>query len=189
AAHPDILYTLVQTNDAVLLAKQIYSAKLNIPYLMGTFQATLPEFKNALGEVQECWTGVNTYEVGLHTKADAKEPKLFPAADEWEAAARAKYHKEPEYQEVGSYISTIIALLAVEHTNATDRDHVGPALAAEAYDTMMGSSRFEPSAIALHQAFGRVIDFQLQKEGDAFKSVIFYPPSRAGGKLQACPTQ
>ena len=189
AAHPDILYTLVQTNDAVLLAKQIYSARLNIPYLIGTFQATLPEFRNALGDVQDCWTGVNTYVVGLHSKADAKEPKLFPASDEWEAAWRAKYHKEPEYMEAGSYISTMLALLAVERTNATDRDHVGPALAAAAYDTIMGNSRFEPSAIALHQAFGTVVNFQLQKQGGGYASVIFYPPARANGKLQACPAQ
>jgi branched-chain amino acid transport system substrate-binding protein len=189
AAHPDILYTLVQTSDAVLLAKQIYSAKLNIPYLIGTFQATLPEFKNALGDVQNCWTGVNTYVVGLHSKADATEPKLFPASDEWEAAWRAKYNKEPEYMEVGSYISAMLALLAVEQANATDRDHVGAVLAAEAHDTIMGNSRFEPSEIALHQAFGTVVDFQLQKQGDTYASVIFYPPARANGKLQACPAQ
>jgi branched-chain amino acid transport system substrate-binding protein len=189
STHPDIIYTLVQTNDAVLLAKQIYSAKLNVPYLIGTFQATLPEFKNSLGEVQNCWTGVNSYIMGLHAKADAKEPKLFPAGDEWEAAWRAKYNKEPEYMEAGSYISAMLALLAVEQANATDRDHVAAALAAQAHDTIMGNSRFVPSEIALHQAFGRVIDFQLQKQGDAYKSVIFYPLDRADGKLQACPAQ
>ena len=189
SAHPDILYTLVQTNDAVLLAKQVYAAKLNIPYLIGTFQATLPEFKNALGDVQNCWTGVNSYIMGLHAKADAKEPKLFPPGDEWEAAWRAKYNKEPEYMEAGSYISAMLALLAVEQANATDRDHVAAALAAQTHDTIMGSSRFVPSEIALHQAFGKVIDFQLQKQGDAFKSVIFYPVERADGKLQACPSQ
>jgi branched-chain amino acid transport system substrate-binding protein len=189
SAHPEILYTLVQTNDAILLAKQIYSAKLNIPYLIGTFQATLPEFKNSLGAVQNCWTGVNSYIMNLHTKADQAEPKLFPAGDEWEAAWRTKYHKEPEYMEVGAYISTMLALLAVEHSNAVDRDHVATALAAQSYQTIMGNSRFGPSEIALHQAFGKVIDFQLQKQGDGYDNVIFYPPERAGGKLVACPAQ
>ena len=53
----------------------------------------------------------------------------------------------------------------------------------------MGNSRFGPSEIALHQAFGKVIDFQLQKQGDGYDNVIFYPPERAGGKLVACPAQ
>jgi hypothetical protein len=66
---------------------------------------------------------------------------------------------------------------------------LGAALAAEVHDTVMGNSRFEPSEIALHQAFATVVDFQLQKQGDAYASVIFYPPARANGKLQACPTQ
>jgi branched-chain amino acid transport system substrate-binding protein len=189
AAKPDIAYTLVQTNDAVLLAKQIHTARLNIPYLIGTFQATLPEFKNSLGDVQECWTGVNSYIVNLHSAADAAEPKLFPASDEWESAWRAKYNKEPEYMEAGSYVSAMLTLLAVEQTKDVDRDHVSAALASAVHDTIMGNSKFVPSHIALHQAFGKVIDFQLQKKGAGYDSTIFYPPERADGKLEACPTQ
>ena len=91
--------------------------------------------------------------------------------------------------EAGSYISAMLALLAVEKANAADRDHLSTAIAAEVHDTVMGNSKFAPSAIALHQAFGTVVDFQLQKQGNTYASVIFYPPARADGKLQACPAQ
>lgn len=184
----DILYTLVQTSDAILLAKQIYSVKLNAPYLIGTFQATLPEFKNSLGDVQAYWTGVNTYIPDQHVKADPQEPKLFPASDEWESAWRKKYNKEPEYMEVGAYISCILALLAVEKTNSVDRDQMVKALEAQDHQTIMGSSKFEPSNVALHQAFGTVLDFQLQKQGESYASVVWYPEDRATGKLLPRPT-
>ena len=181
--HADVLYTLVQTSDAILLAKQIYSVKLNAPYLMGTFQATLPEWKKALGPLQNYWCGVNTYILDQHTKADPQEPKLFPGSDVWEAAWRAKCTKDPEFMEVGSYISCILALLAVEKANSVERAPVAKALAAGNYQTLMGSSRFEPSEIALHQAFGSVLDFQLQKKGSGFANVVWYPQDRADGKL------
>ena len=38
ARRPDILYVLVQTNDAIQLTKQIHAARLNVPYLVGTAQ-------------------------------------------------------------------------------------------------------------------------------------------------------
>lgn len=109
---PDVLYTLVQTSDAILLAKQIFSVKLTAPYLIGTFQTTLPEWKAALGDVQAYWTGVNTYIPNQHTKADPIEPKLFPSSDDWEDAWRKRWNKEPEYMEVGAYASCMLALLA-----------------------------------------------------------------------------
>lgn len=185
--NPDILYTLVQTTDAIVLAKQIFSTKMTAPYLIGTFQATLPEFKNSLGDVQAYWTGVNTYIPGQHTRPDAKEPKLFPGSDEWEAAWRKRWNKEPEYMEAGSYISCMLALLAVERTRSVDRDKVSASMAAAAYQTPMGSSKFEPSEICLHQAFGTVLDFQLQKQGNTYASVVWYPPEKATGKLLARP--
>ncbi len=187
AQRPEVIYTLVQTDDAVLLAKQIYSAKLGVPYLIGTAQAILPEWKDAVGDVQNCWTGVATWMPGLTYPADAREPKLFPTAAEWEKRWRAKYNKEPEYMEVGAYVSTMLALLAVEKANSTDRDKLREALVSQAYSTPMGNSKFAPSEIILQQAFGEMVVFQQQKQPDGkFKSVIVYPEKVAQGKLQQC---
>ena len=187
AMHPDILYTLVQTTDAVVLAKQVYSAKLGVPYLIGTAQAILPEWKNAVGDVQECWTGVATWMPGLTYAADKREPKLFPSSADWEAMWRAKYKKEPEYMEVGAYVSTMLALLAVEKSKSTDRDKMRAALDSESYQTPLGNSKFAPSEIALQQAFSEMVVFQQQKQPDGtFKSVIIYPKNVAQGKLEKC---
>lgn len=187
AHRPDALYTLVQTDDAVLLAKQVYSAKLGIPYLIGTAQAILAEWKEATGDIQECWTGVATWLPGLSYAADKTEPKLFPSAADWEAHWRKKYSKEPEYMEVGAYVSTMLALLAVEKAKSTDRDKLHDALKTLAYDTPMGNSKFSASEIALNQAFGDMVVFQQQKQPDGkFRSVIVYPEKVATGKLQAC---
>lgn len=187
ARKPDVLYTLVQTDDAVLLAKQIYAAKLGIPHLIGTAQAILAEWKEATGEVQECWTGVATWMPGLTYAADKREPKLFPSAHDWEANWRKKYNKDAEYMEVGAYVSTMLALLAVEKSKSTDRDKIHDALLTLEYDTPMGNSKFAPSEIALNQAFGEMVVFQQQKQPDGkFKSVIVYPQQVAQGKLMAC---
>lgn len=187
ARHPDVLYTLVQTDDAVLLAKQIYAAKLGIPHLIGTAQAILAEWKEATGEVQQCWTGVATWMPGLTYAADKAEPKLFPSAADWEKHWREKYKKNPEYMEVGAYVSTMLALLAVEKSNSTDRDKIHDALVKLDYKTPMGDSKFSPSEIAQNQAFGDMVVFQQQKQPDGkFKSVILYPEDVATGKLQNC---
>lgn len=184
---PDILYTLVQTNDGVLLTKQIRALNLKIPYLLGTFQTTIPEWRKAVGDIQECWTGITTYMPGANFPADKREPKLFPAGNAWEEHWRARFHKEPEYMEAGAYVSTMLGLLAVEKAGSLDRDKVEKALAEESYDTVLGPSKFEPSEIALHQAFSKVLIFQQQKVGNEFKSVILYPPQAAQGKLKQCP--
>lgn len=187
AYRPDALYTLVQTDDAVLLAKQVYSAKLGISYQIGTAQAILAEWKEGTGDLQECWTGVATWMPGLAFAADKREPKLFPSAADWESHWRKKYNKDPEYMEVGAYVSTMLALLAVEKAKSTDRDKMHDALVTLAYDTPMGNSKFSPSEIALNQAFGDMVVFQQQKQPDGkFKSVIVYPEKVATGKLQAC---
>lgn len=186
ARKPDILYTLVQTDDAILLTKQVHAAKLNVPYLVGTFQATIPEWREAVGEVQNCWTGIATYLPGATYPADKAEPKLFPAAAEWEDAWRKRYNKEPEFMEAGAYVSAMLALLGVEKANSTDRDKLEAAMASQNFMTVLGDSKFEPSEIALHQAFGKMVAFQQQKVGNAFKSVIVYPPEAASGKFQPC---
>jgi ABC-type branched-subunit amino acid transport system substrate-binding protein len=188
AQKPDMIYTLLQTADAVQVTKQIKSVNLGVPYLIGTFQAALPEWKNAVGDLQQCWTGVTTYLPGANFPADKREPKLFPSGNTWEAAWRARYKKEPEYMEAGAYISTILALLAIEKTNSLDRDKIAAALSEADYASVLGPTKFEPSEIGLHQAFSRMLVFQQQKTANGYEPVLLYPTANAKGKLQSCPT-
>jgi len=186
ARKPDVLYLIVQTDDAVQMAKQIQVARLGIPYLIGQAQAQLPEWQKAVGEAQNCWTGVTTYLNGLTFPADKREPRLFPSAADFEAKWRARFKEEPKFLEAGYYASTMLALLAVEQTKSVDRDKLRAALAAMDYMTPMGRAKFEPSEISPHQAFSSMIVFQRQKKGSGFENVIFYPPEVATGKLQPC---
>jgi branched-chain amino acid transport system substrate-binding protein len=184
---PDILYVAVQTNDAIQLTKQIQAARLNVPYLIGTAQAQLPEWQNAVGDSQACWTGVTTWVPGLSYPADKKEPKLFPSAADWEKAWQEKFKAVPEFLEVGYYASTILALLAVEATKSADREVLRKWLEEQQYQTPVGDSKFVKSRIALHQAFGEMVVFQRQKKADGtFEGVLVYPPQIATGKLQPC---
>lgn len=187
AHKPDVLYVLAQTDDAVLIARQIRTSKLGIKVILGTANATLPEWKTAVGDLQECWTGVTTYLPDLPYPADTKEPKLFPSGVEWAKMFRAKYHKEPEYMEAGAYVSMILTLLAEEKVDSFDREKLGGALSAQSYETPLGNSTFGPSDIISHQAFSKMVVFQQQKIGDIFKSVLLYPPEVAQGELKLCP--
>ena len=189
AMHPQIVYTLMQTDDAVLIAKQIRAAKLDPQYLIGTAQAILPEWRSAVGDIQECWTGVATWLPGLGYPADKTEPKLFPASATWETDWRQRNQREAEFMDAGAYVSTMLALLAVEKANSTDRDKIEKALAEGDYMTPLGESKFVPSELAVHQAFSKMVVFQLQKGADGFKSVLLYPADIAQGKLQSCPTE
>ena len=186
ARKPDILYVLVQTNDAIQLSKQIQAARMGVPYLVGTAQTQLPEWQKAVGDAQECWTGVTTWVPGLAFPADPKEPKLFPSAADWEKTWFEKYKVVPEFLEVGYYASTILALLAVEQTNSTDREKLKDALQKQSHQTPLGSSKFRPSRVAVNQAFDTMVVFQRQKKGSEYESVLVYPPEVATGKLQAC---
>ena len=187
ATRPDILYALMQTTDAVQFAKQVYTAKTGIPYLVGTAQAQLTEWQQAVGEAQNCWTGVTTWVNGLAYPADPREPKLLPAAASWEAAWRTKYGKAPEFLEAGYYVSTVLALLAVEATKSVDRDVLKTWLLAQDYKSPMGlHSKFKPSEITPHQAFGEMVVFQRVKEGNGYVSKLIYPKEIASGTLQTC---
>ena len=188
AARPDVLYTLMQTTDAVQFAKQVYTAKVGIPSLVGTAQAQLPEWQEAVGEAQNCWTGVTTWVTGLKLPADPREPKLFPSAADWETAWRAKYdNKTPEFLEAGYYVSTILTLLAVEQTKSIDREKIKVWLETQDYKTPLAlSSKFLPSEVALHQAFGTMVVFQQVKEGNGYISKVVYPKELATGDLQPC---
>src|SRR3546814_7704186 len=48
-----ILLGLVQTSDAVTLAKQVHTRKLKVPYLIGTAATQLDEWQKAVGPAQE----------------------------------------------------------------------------------------------------------------------------------------
>ncbi len=187
AAKPDILYALMQTTDAVQFAKQVYTAKIGVPYLVGTAQAQLPEWQEAVGQAQQCWTGVTTWVTGLKLPADPREPKLLPSAADWEAAWRARYNRPPEFLDVGYYVSTILALLAVEQTKSLDREKIKEWLEQQDYKSPLGlSSKFMPSEITPHQAFGEMVVFQQVKEGDKFVSKVIYPKGLATATLQSC---
>lgn len=187
ARRPDVLYVLVQTNDAIQLAKQIDAAGLGISQLVGTAQAQLTEWQDAVGNAQDCWTGVTTYVSGLTFPADEKEPELFPSSADFEKTWMEKHKVVPDFLEVAFYNSTILALLAVEETKSTDREKMKEWLVSQEYQTPLGSSKFEKSRIALHQAFGTMVVFQRQKQEDgSIKTVILYPEQIATGKLQSC---
>jgi branched-chain amino acid transport system substrate-binding protein len=187
ARKPDILYAVMQTTDAVQFTKQVYAAKTGIPHLVGTAQAQLPEWQDSVGEAQQCWTGVTTWVAGLPFPGDEREPKLLPSAADWETAWRTKFSKEPEFLEVGYYVSTILALLAVEATGSTDRDAIKGWLEQQDYKSPMGlSSKFSPSEVSPHQAFSTMVVFQRIKEGDAYVSKLIYPAEIATAKLAAC---
>lgn len=187
ARNPDILYLLVQTNDAIQLTKQIATARLDVPVQLGTAQVQLSDWQDAVGEQQGCWTGVTTWVSGLQYPADEKEPELFPSAADFEKMWAERYGTNPDFLEVGYYISTILALLAVDETGSSDRDVVKDWLEQQEFNTPLGSSKFEPSRVALHQAFGTMVVFQRQRQDDgSFKSVIVYPEAAATGELQLC---
>lgn len=188
ARRPDVLYVLVQTNDAIQIAKQIQSARLGVPYLVGTAQTQLSEWQDAIGDAQICWTGVTTWVPGaMSFPADAREPKLFPAAQEWEKAWVEKYKAVPDFLEVGYYISTILTLLAVEETKSTDREKMTAWLQKQEYQTPLGDSKFIASRVALNQAFGTMIVFQrVKKQGGTITSAVVYPEKTATAKLQPC---
>lgn len=187
AKRPDVLYLAVQTNDAIQLTKQIQAARMSVPYLVGTAQAQLPEWQNAVGDAQACWTGVTTWLPGLSFPADKREPQLFPSAADWEKMWVEKYKAPPEFLEVGYYASTILALLAVEATKSTDRDKLKDWLEQQQFQTPLGDSKFSPSRVAAHQAFGTMVVFQREKAEDGgYRSVLFYPEQIATGKLKPC---
>ncbi len=187
ALRPDMLYVLMQTNDTIQFTKQVHTAKTGIKYLVGTASSQLPEWQDAVGDAQNCWTGVTTWTPGLGFPADPREPKLFPDSNSWEAAWRTKFKREPEFLDVGYYVSTVLALLAVEATKSVDRDQLVGWLKQQDYKTPLAlSSKFEKSEITPHQAFSKMVVFQRVKAKDGYITQIIYPPEIAKGKLQAC---
>ncbi len=179
-AKPDVLVGIVQTTDAIVLAKQIHVGNLGIPYLAGTAYPQLKTWADGVGEAANGWVGATTYLPGMDAPADKKYPKIFPAMKDWEAAFTRKYNREPEFLDVTVYTSAAMLFLAMERAGGPDRDKVAKELRNLGVDTMLGESTFIPTkGGALNQAFNEMIVYQ--RRGD--KYVIVYPKQFANGQL------
>jgi branched-chain amino acid transport system substrate-binding protein len=167
-AHPDILLGLVQTTDGITLAKQVYVQRLGAPYLIGTAYPQLKQWQDATAEAQEGWVGVTTYIPGLKAKADPNYPKLFPDSDAWIAEFTKRYNREPEFIDVGAYVSTCMLLLAIEKAGGDNKEKVAEELKKLDVHTMIGRGHFAPTGYGtLNQAFSDVVVHQRVKGKDA----------------------
>ena len=181
---PDILLAVVQTTDAITLAKQAKTLRLKIPYLVGTAATQLTEWQQAVGEAQEGWLGISTYLPGNENwPTDKTYPKLLPSTREWEASFDAKYHTVPDYDDVTCYVNIIQLLQSMQNADSADKEKVADALRKLDVMTPMGRGKFEPSEGTKQQAFANLIVFQRQ----GGKNVILYPSDAATGKIEAVP--
>lgn len=180
-AKPDVLLGLVQTSDAIQLAKQIHIARLDVPYLVGTVYPQIPDWITAVGEAADKWIGVTTYLPGMGFAGDPNHPKRLPGIKDWEEQFRARYQREPEFLDVTTYTSAMMLFMAMEKANSTDKEKVAEALKNLGVQTMLGEARFEKSQNgAENQAFSKMIVFQRQGDGYA----VLYPEAAATGKAQ-----
>ncbi|MEP9380477.1 ABC transporter substrate-binding protein [Aquabacter sp. CN5-332] len=180
---PDVLLGLVQTTDAVTLAKQIYTRKLPVPYLVGTAATQLDEWQKAVGPAQEGWVGVTTYLPGLHRPGNTEYPKLFPPSDEWEAAFVKKYGQQPDFEDAGCYVTAMLLFLAIDKAGGDDKDKVAAELRKmDIPNTLLGTAKFvaTPSGTK-QQAFTNMVVFQ-RHDG---KDLMLYPPGPETGKIHA----
>ena len=180
-AKPDVLVCLVQTTDAIVLAKQIHVAKLGIPVLVGTIYPTLQTWADAVGEAANGWIGAAAYLPGQAVPADPKYPKLFPAAKDWEAAFTKKYNREPEWVDAMVYSSAAMLFLAIDRAGGGDKERVAKELRNLGVQTIMGEGKFVPTpGGAVNQAFNEMI--VLQRQGD--KLVTVWPKARSSGQVK-----
>jgi branched-chain amino acid transport system substrate-binding protein len=179
-ARPDVLLGLVQTTDGITLTKQAYVQRLGVPYLIGTAYPQLKQWQDATGEAQEGWVGVTTYIPGVEVKADAKYPKLFPNSADWVAEFKKRYNREPEFIDVGAYVSACMLLIAIDNAGGVDdKQKVAEELKKLDVSTMIGRGHFEPTHNGtLNQAFADVIVHQRVGGKDA----ILFPPQFATTK-------
>lgn len=178
--NPDILVGLVQTTDAITLAKQIYTRKLGIPHLVGTAYTQLDEWQDAVGDAQNGWLGVTTYLPGVERPANADYPELFPAATEWEDRFRERYGHDPDFLDIGNYASAGMLLVALERAGG-DVDKAAEELRNMDIPTVNGRGKFEPSGRGTkYQAFTDMIVFQRRDN----ENVVIWPLDAANGELQ-----
>jgi branched-chain amino acid transport system substrate-binding protein len=176
-----VLIGLVQTTDAVTLAKQVHTRRLNIPFLVGTSYTQLREWQAAVGEAQEGWIGVTTYIPGMERAASKDFPEIFPKLTEWATRFRQKYNIEPDFLDVLNYATTAILLIAIDRAKSADKAKVADELRKLDIDTISGRAKFIPSGGGTkQQAFTDMVVFQRQKG----KNVLVYPADIANGSLQ-----
>jgi hypothetical protein len=94
ARKPDVLYLVVQNDDAVQMAKQIQVARPGIANLIG--QAQLHEWQNAVGDAQNRCKQTTTHLNGLTNPADKRDPRLYPSAVEGKTQWKAKFDEASE---------------------------------------------------------------------------------------------
>lgn len=178
-AKPDVLLGLVQTTDGITLTKQAYVQRLGVPYMIGTAYPQLKQWQDATGEAQEGWIGVTTYIPGLEAAADPKYPALFPSTKDWIAAFTKRYERQPEFVDVGAYVSTMMLLLAIENAKVDDKEKVAAEFKKLDVKTMIGRGHFVPTeGGTLNQSFADVVVHQRVKNQDA----IIFPPEFATTK-------
>jgi len=181
-AKPDVLVCLMQTTDGIVVAKQIQIAKLGIPVLVGPGFAQFPTWAEAVGDAANGWVGTSSYFVGQTLPGDPRYPKLFPPSNDWEAAFRNKYKREPELVSALAYTSAMMLFLAIERAGGADeKERVAKELSNLEVSTPMGVGRFVPTpGGAVHQAFNELLVFQRQAD----KIVLVWPKARAQGQFQ-----
>lgn len=179
-SRPDVLVVLAQAADFINVAKQIHVARLPVAYMAAGGDVSSPEWQNAVGEAQEGWIGIAPYVLGLGRPGDPDHPEIFPSQNDWETQFRAKYHRDPNWNDAQTYTASAMLLLAVDQ-NGDDQDKVHAALRAMDVKTVMGRGHFTTSSTGgtINQAFEDVIIFQRQSG----KNLAFYPPDVANGKL------
>ncbi len=179
-ARPDALVVLAQAADFINVAKQIHVARLPVAYLAAGGDVSSAEWQNAVGEAQEGWIGIAPYVLGLGRPGDPNHPDLFPSQNDWEARFRAKYNREPSWNDAQTYTGSAMLFLAIDQ-GGDDQENVYAALRAMDVKTVMGRGQFTTSSTGgtLNQAFEDVIIFQRQSG----KNLAFYPPDIANGKL------
>lgn len=178
--HPDILVAMVQGADLTTLAKQVYARKFPAPYRLSGGDVQFDSFANAVGkDAQEGWIGPSTYVSGVQLPGDPRYPKLLPSSREWEERFRARYNREPNQIDVGSYVSTVMLLIALQQAGADNEEKVTADLANLDVATPLGRGRFQSMDDTKHQAFTNMMIFQRQ-EG---QPVVVYPTDIATKKL------
>ena len=173
ATRPDILMGLVQTTDAVTLAKQVYTRSLKIPYLVGAASTQHREWQEAVGEAQEGWIGVGTYLPKLvNWPANPDYPKVFMSTAEWEKLFEARFKRQPNYDDIMCYTNAAQLLIAIEKAGGDYKDKVAAELAKLDVMSPFGPTKFSKTAGGTrNQAFSDMLVFQRHNNSN----VLLYP--------------
>jgi branched-chain amino acid transport system substrate-binding protein len=171
-SNPDILVALVQGADLTALSKQIYARKFRAPYRVSGGDVQFDSFSNAVGnEAQDGWIGPSTYVAGVEQVGDPDYPKLLPSSREWEARFRKRYNRAPDQIDIGSYVSAVMLLIALQRAGGDNEEKVAAELAKLDVATPLGRGRFQAMDGTKHQAFTDMMVFQRQQG----HPVVVYP--------------